>query len=104
MKIEQRAILIQLLDKWKDGRCTMWSYSPSLSKSVLRLEKDSLFGNLHLICLGTKYICGEIKWGNAQLEFEDVGCVCLRDNEAGFLLNCDIVVPEENVEPIFSRP
>jgi hypothetical protein len=95
-----------LLARWTGGMATLWTYSVSHSKLVLRLARPTVRGNLHLICYDCRRYSGPTVWGgiNVQVAAEDTPegrRYVIRDDANKVEIRCGVLTAMENVEPVY---
>src|SRR3954466_9465549 len=62
-----------LIARWNGGMASLWTYSISHGKLVLRLTRPTMRGNLHLACYDCRRISAPTVWGgiSVQIAAED---------------------------------
>lgn len=95
-----------LLGRWNGGMASLWTYSISHGKLVLRLARPTVRGNLHLICYDCRRISAPTVWGgiNLQVAAEDTPegrRYVIRDEGNKVEIRCGVLTAQENVEPIY---
>lgn len=98
--------LNNVLGEWRGASARFWRYEVSHSVFVLRLQRKGQRGNLHISCDDCYNICGSTGWPSASITVTatgdpDVGYFLVEDNAAGFLVSCNRVVLQRNIEPVF---
>lgn len=95
-----------LLARWAGGIASLWTYSISHGKLVLRLTRPTLRGNLHLSCYDCRRINAPTVWGGVgvQIAAEDTPegrRYVIRDEANKVEIRCGFLTAQENVEPIY---
>ncbi len=95
-----------LLARWAGGMASLWTYSISHGKLVLRLTRPTIRGNLHLSCYDCRRINAPTVWGGVgvQIAAEDTPegrRYVIRDEANKVEIRCGFLTAQENVEPIF---
>lgn len=95
-----------LLGRWAGGMATLWTYSVSHGKLVLRLARPTVRGNLHLICYDCRRISAPTVWGgiNIMVAAEDTPegrRYVIRDEGNKVEIRCGMLTAQENVEPVY---
>jgi len=95
-----------MLARWNGGMASLWTYSISHGKLVLRLARPNVRGNLHLICYDCRRISAPTVWGGIQIQVaaEDTPegrRYVIRDEGNKVEIRCGVLTAQENVEPIY---
>ena len=95
-----------LLGRWAGGMASLWTYSISHGKLVVRLTRPTIRGNLHLSCYDCRRICAPTVWGGTQVQIaaEDTPegrRYVIRDEANKVEIRCGFLTAQENVEPIY---
>ena len=95
-----------LLGRWAGGMASLWTYSISHGKLVLRLTRPTIRGNLHISCYDCRRICAPTVWGGigVQIAAEDTPegrRYVIRDEANKVEIRCGFLTAQENVEPIY---
>jgi hypothetical protein len=98
--------IVPLLARWTGGMATLWTYSISHGKLIIRLSRPSIRGNLHLNCYDCRRISAPTSWGGQQVQItaEDTPegrRYVLRDDTNKVEIRCGLLTAQENVEPIY---
>jgi archaellum component FlaF (FlaF/FlaG flagellin family) len=90
------------LSRWQNANAKIWEYSITHTNITIRLEKDDMKGNLHIVVLEPISYEGKFKWSNSNFDVSFNGqYVELRDRENDVLLVGEDVNFYENCKPIF---
>ena len=83
----------------------VWSYSASLCALTIRVAWPGTNKNIHIICNGCTKMKYYPSWGKAELTLEKSDAAgsnySLKDDNAGFEVNCSMIRIEKNVEPLY---
>lgn len=95
-----------MLARWNGGMASLWTYSISHGKLVLRLARPTVRGNLHLICYDCRRISAPTVWSgiHIQVAAEDTPegrRYVIRDEGNKVEIRCGVLTAQENVEPIY---
>jgi hypothetical protein len=98
--------IVPLVSRWTGGMATLWTYTVSNGKLVLRLTRPNVRGNLHLTCYDCRRICAPTFWGNTALQVTEDPTAegrryVIRDEAGKVEVRCGYIVAAENVEPIY---
>ncbi len=104
--VDQLDRIVPLVAKWAGGMASLWTYTISHGKLVLRLTKPTARGNLHLTCYDCRRICAPTFWGNTAVQVTEEATpegrrYLIRDDAAKVEIRCGYLVAAENVEPIY---
>ncbi|MBC9932499.1 hypothetical protein [Chitinophaga qingshengii] len=90
------------LQRWQHAKAKVREFSASHLHLTIRLEKESVKGNLHVVCIEPVTFNGKFAWEDACLEvvyaapyFE------LRDAGVQLRLVCGDIQCHENCQPVF---
>lgn len=88
---------------WHNSSVTLWSYGVSLSELQIRLQKDGVRGNLHVVCNGVSSIRSPAFWRLGFLEMIGLSDdhIQLTDASVQFSVECKMVRFMADVDPIF---
>src|SRR4051812_2932218 len=72
-QIEGLDRIAPLIARWNGGMASLWTYSISHGKLIIRLNRPTIRGNLHLSCYDCRRISAPTVWGgiNVQISAED---------------------------------
>jgi hypothetical protein len=95
-----------LVGRWAGGMASLWTYSISHAKLVVRLIRPGVRGNLHLSCYDCRRINAPAIWGGTALqiaveESPEGRRFVLRDEANKVEIRCGYLTAQENVEPIY---
>jgi hypothetical protein len=95
-----------LIARWNGGMASLWTYSISHGKLIIRLNRPTIRGNLHLSCYDCRRISAPTVWGgiNMQISAEDTPegrRYVIRDDANKVEIRCGFLTAQENVEPIY---
>ena len=95
-----------LLARWSGGMATLWTYTISHARLIVRLSRPSIRGNLHLTCYDCRRICAPTLWSgiNVQVVTEDTPegrRFVIRDDANKVEIRCSLLTAQENVDPIY---
>ena len=95
-----------LVGKWTGGMASLWTYSVSHAKLVVRMIRPTVRGNLHLSCYDCRRVSAPTHWGgtNVQISAEDTPegrRFVIRDEANKVEIRCGYLTAQENVEPIY---
>jgi hypothetical protein len=103
---DQLERILPMVDRWTGGMASLWTYTISHGKLVLRLTRPSVRGNLHLTCYDCRRICAPTFWGNVNLQIVEEQTpegrrLVLTDEANKVEIRCGYLVAAENVEPVY---
>src|SRR5208282_1006294 len=55
----------EMLARWRGGRAKMWELTVSLKTLTIRIERQGVLGNLHVLCMHPTHIHGPVYWDDA---------------------------------------
>jgi hypothetical protein len=98
--------ILPMVARWTGGMASLWTYTISHGKLVLRLTRPSVRGNLHLTCYDCRRICAPTFWGSVNLQIVEEQTpegrrLVLRDEANKVEIRCGYLVAAENVEPVY---
>jgi hypothetical protein len=96
------------LKRWYGGTARLWEFQAGHCSLTIRVEVEGKRGNLHIVCLGPKFVHGPVAWENCH--FEVIDNIAVGGQESGYILRDKAVAFEvrteeldvfENCKPIF---
>lgn len=107
-KLEKSKIINEFntkIQKWDNGMAVLWHYTASHSHLEIRLTKEDIEGNAHIVC----EMCTKIKvnesWKSIKLRAKENtnsnSFIILTDINSDFYVYCDLIFLEKNVDPIY---
>src|SRR4051812_21965974 len=105
-QVDQLDKILPLAARWNGGMATLWTYTVSNGKLVLRLTRPNVRGNLHLTCYDCRRICAPTFWGNTAMQIVEDPTLegrryVLRDEAGKVEIRCGYLVAAENVDPVY---
>jgi hypothetical protein len=91
----------KILPHWDGGTVWFWKFDRDLFSATLRIEKESLLGNLTIICTTPISFSGPFEWQDSEVRVtKDEESFIVSDAKASFLLRACVVDVIENCEPM----
>jgi hypothetical protein len=103
---DQLERILPMVARWTGGMASLWTYTISHGKLVLRLTRPSVRGNLHLTCYDCRRISAPTFWGSVNLQIVEEQTpegrrLVLRDETNQVEIRCGYLVAAENVDPVY---
>jgi hypothetical protein len=98
--------ILPMVSRWTGGMASLWTYTISHGKLVLRLTRPNVRGNLHLTCYDCRRISAPTFWGSVNLQIAEEQSpegrrLVIRDEGNQVEIRCGYLVAAENVEPVY---
>jgi hypothetical protein len=91
----------KILPHWDGGTVWFWEFNKDLFSVTLRIEKESVLGNLTIICTTPIWHSGPFEWQDSEVRVtNDDQSFIVSDAKASFLLRACVVDVKENCEPM----
>jgi hypothetical protein len=93
----------KILPHWDGGTVWFWAFDRDLNTLTLRIEKQSVRGNLTIICDAPISQSGPFEWQESEVRVtKDRESFVVSDARASFVLRACVVDVIENCEPMNS--